>query len=132
MPPTSQSLWASASSSPPLGVGTDIAQPSYKDGLTQDSEQGFLQNARLVEQPFGQNSYAQRPPHFSPIPLPQVTPSAHLFLSLGSEVQQPIWPVVHPGCHPPLPFLPVSATTRPEAAKPTGRLDKATTEAFLT
>ena len=38
MPPTSQSLWASASSSPPLGVGTDIAQPSYKDGLTQVRE----------------------------------------------------------------------------------------------
>ena len=127
MPPTSQSLWASASSSPPLGVGTDIAQPSYKDGLTQDSGQGFL-----VEQPFGQNSYAQGPPNFTPIPLPQVTPSAHLFLSLGSEVQQPIRPVVHPDGHHPLPFFPVSAKTRPKAPKPTGRLDKATTEAFLT
>ena len=73
-PKTSQSLWTSASSSPPLGVGTDFAQPSFKDSLTQDPGHGFLQNPRLVEQPFGQNSYVQRPPNFTPITLPQVTP----------------------------------------------------------
>ena len=132
IPPTSQSLWTSASSSPALGVGTDFAQPSFKDSLTQDTGHGFLQNPNLVEKPLGQISYVQRPPNFTPIPLPQVTPSAHQFLSLGSEVQQPIWPVAHPGGHDPLTSLPISAKTRPKAAKPTGWLDKATPEAFLT
>ena len=120
IPPTSQSLWTSASSSPPLGVGTDFAQPSFKDGLTQDA--GFLQNPRLVK---------QRPPNFTPIPVPQVTPSDILFLFSGSEVQQPIWAVIHPGGHNPLTSITVSAKTWTEATKPTGWLDKTTSEAFL-
>ena len=77
IPPTSQSLWTSASSSPALGVGTDFAQPSFKDSLNQDTGHGFLQNPSLVEKPLGQISYVQNPPNFTPIPLPQVTPSAN-------------------------------------------------------
>ena len=74
MPPSppSQSLWTDISS--PLGVGTNSAQPSYKAGQNKGGGSGFLQNPRLVEQPFGQSSYTQRPPNFTPIPLPQVTP----------------------------------------------------------
>ena len=123
IPPTSpQSLWTSASSSPPLGVGTDFAQPSFKERPTQDTGPGFLQNPRLVK---------QRLPNFTPIPVPQVTPSAILFLFSGSEVQQPIWSVVHPDGHNPITSITVSAKTWTEATKPTGWLDKTTSEAFL-
>ena len=75
--PTPENLWSDGTS-PALGVGTNYARPSYKDG---QNSQGFLQD---LEQSFRQSSFTQKPPNFTPIPLPQVPLSLFAWLYLSS------------------------------------------------
>jgi len=86
--------------SPALGVGTNYARPSYKDG---QNSQGFLQD---LEQSFRQSSFTQKPPNFTPIPLPQALRSSNL-------AGQPLSTLVPTTPSPPSQFQPKRALKPP-------------------